>query len=198
MKKTTLVTMFASLLLLTLSTVKAMAVSPSDFPACSNPQGDKVVSYDSGVHGIVGSAAEFRGSDAVYSVDPSKTMQCFCPSEGSSHGIQTDWFRAGSLSQNEINTYEHDGWVYLSTGKVWGLSDEPYLAKNQDYTCRGSSNPGGGSGSSSGSSNGAVQAASAILGLASLASTGNTITLLGVAIMGFVAFILSFLLRKSE
>ncbi|MDP3941876.1 MAG: hypothetical protein Q8Q49_06235 [bacterium] len=185
MKRLTIVTIVLTLFYLIFSTAQAMAVSVSDFPACSNPQGTLVVGYDSGVHGIVGSTSEYKGSDKVYQVDASKTTQCFCPSDGTT-GIQTDWFKAGNLSQDEVKTYEHDGWTYIPTGKIWGLSDEPYLAKNHDYTCKGTSN---------GTSNGVVEAASAVLGLA---STGNTITLLSIASTGLVAFFLSFLLRKSK
>src|SRR3989344_5757934 len=122
MKRLTIVTIVLTLFYLVLSTAKAMAVSTSEFPACSNPQGTLIANYDSGTHGIVGSTSEYKGSDKVYQVDPSKTTQCFCPSDGST-GIQTDWFKAGSLSQDEIKVYERDGWIYILTGKAWGLSD---------------------------------------------------------------------------
>lgn len=183
------------------STTNAMAVSPADFPACSNPQGSQIAHYPSGIHGIVGSQATYSGSDTVYQVDELKTVQCFCPENG--NGIQTNWFKAIGLSDDQIKAYQHDGWLYVVTGKLWGLSDDPYLAKNYDFTCPGSkSGSGGGSGnsqsgggSSNGSSGGIVEASSAVLGLA---GTGNTITLLGVATTGLVAFFLSFILRKRS
>ncbi len=197
MKFASLVTLIAIFAYLVLSTAQAMAVSPADFPSCSNPQGSLLASYDSGTHGIVGNTATFTGSDKVYWIDDQKVTQCFCPLDGK--GIQTNWIKANSLSQDEIKVHERDGWIYIASGKTWGLEDVAYLAKNHDFSCPGSSNGSSGSqsggGSSNGTSSGIVEASSAVLGLA---GTGNTITLLYIASTGLVAFFLSFLLKRQN
>lgn len=200
MKYASIITIIAIFVYLVFSTAEAMAVSPADFPACSNPQGSLIASYDSGTHGIVGSSGVYSGSDKVYQIDSQKVTQCFCPLDG--NGIQTNWVKAGSLTIDEQKIHERDGWTFIPTGKVWGLEDVSYYAKNHDFACPGSGGSAGnsqssssGGGSSSGTSTGIVEASSAVLGLA---GTGNTITLLSIATTGLVAFSLSFLLKKTK
>lgn len=105
------------------------------FPSCSNPQGTLKVSYDSGTHFIVGGSGQ-SGSDAVYLTSDTTLIQCFCANSGS--GIQTDWWQAGSLSQSDIDQLVKLGWFYIPTGSNWGLEDTPYLARNENYTCKSS------------------------------------------------------------
>lgn len=115
------------------------AATPPDFPLCSNPQGTLKVSYDSGTHGIVGGTSG-TGSDTVYYTGEDTLMQCFCSTNGS--GIQTNWWKISSLTQDEIDQLKKLGWTYIPSGANWGLDDSSYMAKNIDYTCGG----GGGGG----------------------------------------------------
>src|SRR3989344_2032580 len=83
--------------------VLAAAVSATEapsFPSCSNPQGTKKVSYDSGTHYIVGRETGVSGSDAVYYTGEN-LIQCFCAEDGS--GIQTNWWKISSLEQTAID-----------------------------------------------------------------------------------------------
>lgn len=111
----------------------ASAYTIPGFPACSNPSGTLKVSYSSGTHGIVGSYATYTGSDKVYSLDGGNVLQCFCAEDGS--GIQTNWWRASSLTQEEIQTLMNLGWYFVPDGSAWGLSEGYYLAKNVNYSC---------------------------------------------------------------
>lgn len=111
----------------------AFAVTIPSFPACANPQGSLKVSYSEGVHGIVGSGATYTGKDTVYTLSDDTVTQCFCGADG--NGIQTNWWKASSLSESEINILKADGWHYVPTGSVWGLAVDPYVAKNVSYNC---------------------------------------------------------------
>jgi hypothetical protein len=105
------------------------------FPSCSNPQGTLKVSYDSGTHYIVDGSG-MNGSDAVYFTSDITLIQCFCADSGS--GIQTNWWKASTLSQSEIDQLVKLGWHYIPTGADWGLENVPYLASNEIYTCKSS------------------------------------------------------------
>jgi hypothetical protein len=119
------------------------AVTTPSFPACANPQGTTKASYSEGAHGIVGSGTTYTGRDEVYTLTDDTLTQCFCPADG--FGIQTNWWKASSLSENDINVLKSEGWIYIPTGALWGLSDAPYVAKNSNYSCL----PGGTGGGSS-------------------------------------------------
>ncbi|OGM19105.1 hypothetical protein A2686_00915 [Candidatus Woesebacteria bacterium RIFCSPHIGHO2_01_FULL_38_10] len=160
------------------------------FPACSNPQGSLIVSYNNGTHGIVGDTKIYSGSDSVYSVTDTTLIQCFCAEDGS--GIQTNWWKISSLSQEEIDTLNNLGWVFVPSGMPWGLVDEPYMAKNSEYACRG-----GSSTSSSGNSGGQVLALAASNSNV-LASTGGSIYLLFVFLAGLIFLGLGIFLRKFK
>jgi hypothetical protein len=159
------------------------------FPSCLNPQGTIKVTHSDGTHGIVGSSNSYSGSDTVYNVLDNSVTQCFCGSDN--QGIQTNWFDASNLTQQEIQDLKNDGWFQVPNGLAWGLADKPYMAKNTNYTCS-TSRVGGASASNSnsGSSNGS----NTILGLA---STGNSIVLFAFAFGSIVAFITARILRKS-
>lgn len=103
------------------------------FPSCLNPAGAITVHYDTGIHGIVGDSSTHTGSDSVYQIDEQKTLQCFCATDGS--GIQTDWVKTSSFTQNVIDALVADGWTFVPNGLAWGLTDSPYYAKNSQYIC---------------------------------------------------------------
>jgi hypothetical protein len=115
------------------------AATTPDFPSCSNPQGSLKVSYPDGVHGIPGSGSTYTGSDSVYTVSPSALTQCFCSIEGA--GIQTNWWKIGSLSQEDIDYLKNLGWVYIPDGSIWGLEAASYMAFNSNYNCAATINP---------------------------------------------------------
>lgn len=119
-------------LFLTAKTVVS-AYSIPNFPACSNPNGTLMVSYNDGTHGIVGSTAVYQGSDKVYSLENGNALQCFCASDNS--GIQTNWWKVSSLDQEEIQTLKNLGWYFIPDGSVWGLQPGMYMAQNTSYSC---------------------------------------------------------------
>jgi hypothetical protein len=179
---------------------QAFAVVSPTFPSCSNPQGTVKVSYAQGTHGIVGSGATYSGSDAVYTLTDNSLTQCFCSVEG--NGIQTNWMKAGEISQDQIKVFESQGWVFIPTGAAWGLEDVPYLAQNANYSCLPQS--GGGSGGGTGVSDGRTeslgclhtdcsnQQGAQVLGISTgqvlgLATTGNIAFVLSVFILGFAS-----------
>ena len=122
-----------SLFLLANYTRPVFAVNIPSFPSCAAPQGSIMVSYSSGTHGIVGSSATYTGSDTVYRVSDDAVTQCFCPDSG--NGIQTDWWKAISLSETEINVLKSQSWFYVPSGVVWGLDQSPYVARNTAFSC---------------------------------------------------------------
>lgn len=184
MKK--LVTFLVVLILFIFSAKTAGAVSVPSFPTCSNPSGVVKVKYDSGVHGIAGDSGEYRGSDIVYQVTDTTLLQCFCAEDGA--GIQSNWWKASSLTQSEIDTLKTQGWVFIPSGSDWGLDPAPYMVKNADYSCKAN---GGGQVSSTSAST--SSSGGQVLGLA---STGDVITLYLVGGLGVLSLALSFLIKK--
>jgi hypothetical protein len=133
-KLLTAITVFTFLLMGSASPVFALLETQvPNFPSCVSPTGTQVVNYASGIHGIVGESGEFVGSDVVYTVEDSNLTQCFCATSG--QGIQTNWWKTGSLSPDQYQLLTKDGWVYVPSGAAWGLQDVPYLAKNSTYSC---------------------------------------------------------------
>jgi len=134
----------------------AFAVVTPSFPSCANPQGSVISAYTDGTHGIVGDPTTYIGRDTVYKLSDDTVTQCFCSTDGS--GIQTDWWKASSLTDDQTKVLESEGWVYVPSGNLWGLDEDPYLAKNTAYSClsggnSGSSNNSSDNGGSSSSSN---------------------------------------------
>ncbi len=179
------IALLASIFYLLVSTTSVFAVSTPSFPACANPQGSLKVSYSEGVHGIVGSGATYTGKDTVYTLSDSTTTQCFCGADG--NGIQTNWWKASSLTESEINILKADGWHYVPTGSLWGLAVDPYLAKNISYSCNSSS-----------SSSGSVQGSSTTQDLDTgtgggevlgLAATGDSALVYGSFLLGTLLLI---------
>lgn len=162
---------------------QVQAVTLPTFPACANPQGSIKADYSDGVHGIVGKTAEYRGKDTVYTLSDSTVTQCFCPSQGS--GIQTNWMKTSSLTDDDIKVLKSQGWIYVPTGAVWGLSDTPYLAQNSDFVCNGGV----------GGEN--VVGAATVGSVLGLANTGDTVLLIGTGAAGLGFLLLGLYLLYS-
>ena len=128
------VLLFSFLLLVQAGTSYA-SITPPGFPSCVNPSGTQKVTYNSGLHGIPGTIAEYRGSDAVYQVTGDTLTQCFCPQSGNT-GIQTNWLKVPSISDEDLQGLKNQGWSYIPNGALWGLDPVGYATKNQEYVCR--------------------------------------------------------------
>lgn len=107
---------------------------PPSFNSCQNLYGTPgdIAGYETGLHQIVGGGL-LEGSDNVFSQDGGNYLQCYCPAEGVD-GIQTNWWLADDLSQEDIDYYVSMGWFY-ENGMQWNLGDHWYLAKNMDAVC---------------------------------------------------------------
>lgn len=183
--------LFLSVISILAVTGRAYAATLPTFPSCLNPQGTIKVSYSNGTHGIVGSSNSYSGSDTVYNVLGNSVTQCFCGSDG--QGIQTNWFAYSQLTDQEIQDLKNDGWFQVPNGLAWGLSDQPYMAKNTNYSCN-TSRVGGDSSSNSNSNSGSGGSNPDVLGLA---TTGNIVTILGFGMASAVAFAASKFFKKS-
>lgn len=175
------------------------AVSVPSFPLCASPQGDVQVSYSEGVHGIVGSTASYTGKDTVYRLSETQVTQCFCAADG--QGIQTNWWEASALLDEDVRILETQGWMYVPTGSVWGLSDKPYMAKNISYSCLPGQNGGGSSSTTSNGTGGGGDIAGESTGdILGLAATGDTVLLIGIFLSAFLtlAFSISRILRGAR
>jgi hypothetical protein len=150
--------------------------------------------YDEGIHGIVGDATQYQGSDAVYTLSEDTLAQCFCAEDN--QGIQTNWWEVSSLNQNEIEDLKTQGWIYVSSGAAWGLKDEPYMAKNSEFSC----GVGNGGGETSTDQDGVVLAnavsttGGSVLGLA---ATGDNAKYVAFVSLG-MAFVTGGLLLKKK
>lgn len=194
--------LFLAFLIFFHSTAGVLAAEPPVFPSCANAQGTIKASYPDGVHGIPGKPDVFIGSDNVFLVTADTALQCFCPKEGQT-GIQTNWWKIPQLTEDEINIFVKQGWVFVSDGSLWGLDSVPYLAFNIEFSCKAPGNGGGGGGSSSGGGSlsgeslgvggGFMYFGGEVLGLA---STGNILTIIQLFLAGFIAIISGILIRK--
>ncbi|RJR15361.1 hypothetical protein C4579_02390 [Candidatus Microgenomates bacterium] len=182
----------------------ARAATVPTFPLCINPQGETKVSYAQGTHGIVGDSGTYTGADTVYTLSDNALSQCFCSEEGS--GIQTNWWKISELSQSEIEALKNDGWIWVPTGSVWGLDDDPYLAKNSAYSCTsggtGGTDSNDNSSSDSNNTGGDILSEAASTGFANsvlgLADTGSSKNILFFLSTGTLLFVLGFLLRQKN
>lgn len=198
-------TLLSLFLLLFLVPTIALAVEPiPNFPNCLNPQGQLKVLYESGIHGVVGDSNQYQGKDSVYEVTDVTTTQCLCTTTGD--GIQTNWWKTGSLTESEINQLKADGWNYVPDGSLWGLQPASYMARNSRFNCNGDSNSSSSSSSSSGGSvsstntdsgRGGVESTSTRLGqVLGLATTGNQILIFAYLLFSSAFFIAYRLLSK--
>ncbi len=167
-------------LLLSALTPSASAVTIPQFPACANPQGSVTASYDSGTHGVAGDQTTYSGKDTVYTLSENTLTQCLCPANG--NGIQTNWWKATELSQEEKDVLVSQGWILIPDGSAWGLETGAYLAKNSSYTCSGV----GGASATNTSTSGPTGETSSINTILNLASTGNIRFILLTIVSGAV------------
>jgi hypothetical protein len=201
--KKQLLTIFSLAIFLFSFAAPAFAISTPTFPSCANPQGDVKVTYSDGTHGIVGSTATYTGRDSVYTLSDDTVTQCFCGADGS--GIQTNWWKATSLTDDEINILKSEGWVYVPAGNLWGLSDAPYVAKNITYSClsggsNNNNNGGNGGGSTSSSSTSSESLDTGIGGgdVLGLAATGDSVLVYGSFLLGIVLLIIGLRRIKKQ
>lgn len=172
--------------------VNAISTTPN-FPSCLNPNGTVKVSYESGTHGVPGTSNSYAGKDTVYTLESGNYTQCLCTVNGD--GIQTNWWKTSSITEDEINSLKAGDWVYIPDGSLWGLEKSPYMAKNQTYSCSSNSSSGGSSSSSNDS--GSVQGISTRFGqVLGLATTGTLPTILNYFLLGFFSLVMFRLLRK--
>ncbi len=118
-------------------------VTPPDFPNCRDrifqSPGDWA-HYDYGIHGIPG-IGNLEGSDEVYSLQNGNFLQCFCPVPSDIagyNGWQTNWWDVdiAGLSEEEIQQFISQGWIFEPNGSGWNLLDDRYLAKNISFSCQ--------------------------------------------------------------
>ena len=133
MRKSRIFLIIFSILFLNINGIAHASVTKPNFPSCKSPQGQLKVYYADGTHGIVGDQNTYIGSDAVYILSDMTLSQCFCRPDG--FGIQTDWWKVSSLTIDEIETLQAEGWIYIPNGALWGLEEAPYMAKNTRYEC---------------------------------------------------------------
>lgn len=202
--------LLSSLILIVLSQTLTPAVKAVDAPvftSCVNPQGEVKANYESGTHGIAGRTGLYEGKDSVYRISENALTQCFCAVDGS--GIQTNWWKIPALTESEIKVYESQGWIYIPNGSLWGLDNSPYLAKNSDYSCKSNggsggsnsdsgSNSGSSSSNSSGSNSGTSSSSGGIGQVLGLASTGNSVFLLGTALTSGLSLLLGLIFKKRS
>lgn len=182
-----------SLYFFSLNAASAHAAVVPKFPSCVNPQGNLKVNYPDGTHGIAGNTSTYTGSDSVYTLSENTLMQCFCAADGS--GIQTNWWKVSSLTQNEIDLLVNSGWTYIPNGALWGLDNATYLAQNSNFSCKSSNTSNNSGGSSTDQVAGVSFDAGQVLGLA---STGNLQYILSFFTLGVLSFILGSKLSKPK
>jgi hypothetical protein len=173
---------------LTMAQIAHAATTPN-FPTCIAPSGSVKANYDNGTHGIVGDTNTYTGKDTVYTISDNALTQCFCPGNGA--GIQTNWVKAGIFSENDQKVLIAQGWIYIPTGKVWGLEDVAYLAKNESFSCRGTDSKVAGASATNSHKNEAGN-------VLSLASTGNFSFLLGTFILSIIFLAGGIILRRDH
>src|SRR6266498_792673 len=170
MLKKSLITILSLPILLTGFATPAFAVSTPDFGSCLNPQvAASQVNYKND-HGVAGRTTTYAGTDKIYSLSNGNVLQCLCPENG--EGVQTNWLKTSSMSGADIDVLKSQGWIYIATGSIWGLDDVAYLAKNSDYSCKGTTPTP------------ATQS-----NVLALASTGNILAIYGLILAGVVSLL---------
>lgn len=185
-------------ILLTVSTRQAYAMAVPNFGSCLNPQVAASQVNTGANHGVAGQSSAYSGTDTIYSLQDGNVLQCLCPVEGS--GIETEWMKISGISQEELNSFQSQGWIYIPTGAAWGLEDVPYLAKNSDYSCKGSnqSTSSNSNSGNNGQSTATVVSASTQQGVLGLASTGTALPIYALIFAGFVSLFLGVFLSRSN
>lgn len=105
------------------------------FASCPTPGGTQVAGHPEGWHWIVGESTLRWGSDYVYHQGNTKYVQCYCPLDGTKHGIQTNWLPASLVSDEKKADLISKGWI-LANGSDFGLEPVPFLAQNLDFKCK--------------------------------------------------------------
>lgn len=147
-----------------LSASPVYALETPNFPSCPNPGGTIIASYTNGTHGVPGDTKTYTGEDVVYKLNDTQVVQCLCPDSGS--GIQTNWLKSTGLTDADKNILENTGWIRIPNGALWGLDGVEYFTKNSSYNCGGQ----GGGGDVLGAT---VSKAGEVLGVSTLAATGD-------------------------
>lgn len=111
------------------------AVTTPNFPSCASPQGVIQIKHTSGSHGVAGDPSTYAGEDTVYRLSNDTLKQCLCTDDG--EGIQTNWWKVTSLTDDQIEILKREGWFYVPNGALWGLENAPYMAKHAEYGCLG-------------------------------------------------------------
>lgn len=169
-----------------------------DTASCLTPVGSVIADYQDGTHGIVGQGS-MVGKDTVYQLPSGNALQCFC--SVTAGGVQTNWVKTATLSEDQIKIYQNQGWIFVPSGAAWGLSDEPYLAQNVSFGCLKFPGPQTGSdgrtdGRSDGqSSNGGTSIVQAAKG-SNLASTGNILFIIEIFSVGLFMVVIGIILRR--
>jgi uncharacterized membrane protein YgcG len=149
---------------------------PTTFTSCHNPVGSIKADYPTGQHAIVGVIGLKNGSDKVFAVGSDNYTQCYCPTEGNT-GVKTNWLAAGNIPKEDQNVLITQGWVYISNGADWGLSQQPYLAKNIEFSCSGGDRGGDGGTSGGGQGGGGgTSGGGEVLGISTLANTSSDVS----------------------
>lgn len=169
------ITLFSvAILFISVPSLVLASGATTDFGSCLNPQVKASQVNKSDRFGVVGTTKVYSGVDSIYLYSKGNVMQCLCQKDGK--GIQTNWLKVGSMSKKDVDSYKKSGWIYIITGSTWGLSDEPYLAKNIEYTCKGN-----------------VVKETKVKGLA---ATGSIVGIYGLILAGFVALFAGVLLKR--
>lgn len=182
-------------LVVPITSVNAQSI-PS-FPSCPNPGGELIAKYDSGIHGVPGDATTYTGKDSVFKLNDAQVVQCLCPSTGS--GVQTVWWKNPGLSADEVAIVLKQGWIRIANGSLWGLDAAEYFAKNSNFICNESGTGGSTNGSSdskSSSTSSSSNGSGSILGVSTLAGTGNAMTIIGVFLLAAGALVAGLFTRK--
>lgn len=122
-----------------LTAVPVKAVDIPNFPSCYNPQGSVKSGYVEGTHWIPGESSLRTGRDIVYTVNDTQLLQCFCAPDNA--GIQTNWWKVSSLTDDQVNELKNLGWIYIANGNDFGLEAAPYMAWNQNINCNRTPDP---------------------------------------------------------
>jgi hypothetical protein len=177
--------------------VQAQGIADPPLFSCTHPLGSVIADYDSGVHGIPGDTRTYTGSDTVYNVDDEHVLQCFCP-DNSNSGIQSNWWEVSHLSDDERDFFIRRGWVFIPNGGNWGLKNAPYLVKNDGFSCKSDGGGSGGRSNSSKKNSSGRGGVGEVLGVSSLAGTGNSATMLGSFGLSFVFGGLAYIVARRR
>ncbi len=211
MKRTYILLIF--FVLFHLSVQQSFALNEPPIFSCQSPVGSTIADFNEGTHGIAGDSATYVGSDRVYQIDSNHVVQCFCPHD-SNDGIQSNWAILTDTSEETINYYQKLGWTYVPNGTAWGLSNSGYIVQNVSYACHGDrgsytpsdSNNNNSSNSNSSSSNsnssvigdlGSYHPAGDILGVSTLAATGNDKAILLFTFLGISSALIAYKLSRE-